>query len=64
MTEMSLADRMEAALRDVEDVCNRGCRGEAYYAAGISLAFLTLVEIDTADQQAFSAELARRLDGS
>lgn len=65
MTDQSdLRDRMEAALLDVEDICNRGCRIEAYSAAGISLARLTLAEIDCADEAALSAELLRRLDGS
>lgn len=59
-----LSERMTDALRDVEDICNRGARGEAYWLAGIDLAGMTLVEIDTADECALSAELSRRLDGS
>jgi len=63
ITSPDLLARMAAALRDCEDLCNRGSRTEAYSLADISLSGLTLTEIDLADGAALSAELSRRLDG-
>ena len=62
MNSLTLSDRLALALRDAADLTNRGARHDAYSRAGVDFSFVTLSEIDAADQTALGIELARRME--
>ena len=59
---LTLPERLALALRDAPDLTNRGSRHEAYSRAGLDFSFVTLGEMDAADQAALGIELARRME--
>lgn len=60
--DMTLAERMTLALRDVPDVRIPGLRKLAYHKAGVMVDDYAPDEWENADLQAFSSELMRRFN--
>jgi hypothetical protein len=63
MKPLSLPDEMAAALRQVDDLKCSWKRVAAYRSKAVQLGEYTHSEIEAADQQAVSIEMARRLAG-
>lgn len=63
MHNLSLVDQMAYSLRNVGYLNSPEARFAAYYRTGCDLAGVSFEDQKIADAQAFSIELARRLEG-